>query len=116
LTDDKMIRLGGGAVVFSEAKVLEALKKVVDPELGLNIVDLGLIYDVKIEGGKVLVIMTLTTPGCPLHGSLIQGALRALRSLDGVEEAEVELVWEPPWSPAMISPEGRRQLEGKLRE
>lgn len=102
-------------MVSSEERVLEALKKVVDPELGLNIVDLGLIYDVKVEGGKVRVTMTLTTPGCPLHESLIQGALRALRSLKGVEEAEVELVWEPPWSPAMVSPECHRQLGGKLR-
>lgn len=91
--------------------IREALKKVIDPELGLNLVDLGLIYEATVEDGKVRVEMTLTTPGCPLHDSLSQAVYRVLYGLDGVQEVNVEVVWEPPWTPEMISPEGRRQLE-----
>ncbi len=91
---------------ITEAQVLEALKQVIDPELGINLVDLGLVYDVAIEGADVRVKMTLTTPGCPMHDSLVKGAERALRRVPGVVSAAVELVWDPPWSPNMISPEG----------
>lgn len=97
---------------LTRERVLEALKAVVDPELGLNVVDLGLIYDVRIEGGEVDVTMTLTTPGCPLHEVLLKGVRWALRGLPEVERVEVVLTWDPPWSPEMISEEGRRQLEG----
>lgn len=96
---------------LTREQVLEALKAVVDPELGLNVVDLGLIYDVRIEGGEVHVTMTLTTPGCPLHEALLQGVRWALRGLPEVEKVEVVLTWDPPWSPEMISEAGRRQLE-----
>lgn len=89
---------------------MEALKKVYDPEVGLNIVDLGLIYDVQIEGGKVGVKMTLTTPSCPLHESLVKGAERTIQALPGVAQARVELVWEPAWNPDMMSEEARRHL------
>lgn len=91
--------------------VLEALKKVVDPELGLNLVDLGLIYEVQVEDGKVRVEMTLTTPGCPLHDSLTQAVYRVLYGLEGVKELNVEVVWDPPWTPERISAQGRKQLE-----
>ncbi len=91
---------------ISEAQVLEALKKVVDPELGVNLVDLGLVYGVAIEGADVRVKMTLTTPGCPMHDSLVRGAERALAQIPGVTSARVELVWDPPWNPNMISPDG----------
>jgi len=96
--------------MVTEEMVLEALKKVYDPEVGLNIVDLGLIYDVRINRGKVGVKMTLTTPSCPLHESLVKGAERVVQGLPGVESARVELVWEPPWNPDMMSDEARRQL------
>ena len=89
-----------------EGQVMEALKQVIDPELGINLVDLGLVYDVAIEGPDVRVKMTLTTPGCPMHDSLVMGAERALRRIPGVVSAAVELVWNPPWNPNMISPEG----------
>jgi metal-sulfur cluster biosynthetic enzyme len=92
---------------LTEALVLETLRQVVDPELGCNIVDLGLIYSVHINQGYVLVTMTLTTPGCPMHESISQGARAALLSLEGVNEAEVEVVWDPPWHPSMMTEEGR---------
>lgn len=90
----------------TEAQVLDALKQVIDPELGINLVDLGLVYDVAIEGADVHVKMTLTTPGCPMHDSLVMGAERAVRRIPGVGSTAVELVWSPPWNPNMISPEG----------
>ena len=93
----------------TEATVLNALRQVIDPEMGCNLVDLGLIYHVAIAGAKVTVKMTLTTPGCPMHESLCAGVQIALLNLDGVEEAEVELVWDPPWHPSMMSEAGRAQ-------
>jgi metal-sulfur cluster biosynthetic enzyme len=90
--------------------VVEALRRVYDPELGLNIVDLGLVYGIEHQGGKVHVRMTLTTPGCPVGGSILEGVGFVLDSLPGVEEASIEVVWDPPWSPEMISEEIRRGL------
>ncbi len=90
----------------TEGQVLEALKQVVDPELGVSLVDLGLVYGVLIEGADVRVKMTLTTPGCPMHDSLVRGVERAVAKIPGAASARVELVWDPPWNPNMISPEG----------
>ncbi len=95
---------------LDEALILETLRQVVDPEIDCNIVDLGLIYGTRIEGGKVTVQMTLTTHGCPMHESIAWGVKNALRSLEGVDEAEVEVVWDPPWHPAMMSDEGRARV------
>jgi metal-sulfur cluster biosynthetic enzyme len=89
---------------ITEGQVLEALRKVMDPELGINIVDLGLVYDVAIAGANVRVKMTLTTPGCPMHDSLVKGAERALGRIRWIGSAAVELVWDPPWNPNMIAP------------
>jgi len=92
---------------ITEAAVLETLRQVIDPELGCNIVDLGLIYNVTITGAKVSVVMTLTTPGCPMHESLRWGAQTALLGREDVQEAEVEVVWDPPWHPSMMTEFGR---------
>lgn len=83
------------------------MRQVIDPEIGCNVVDLGLIYGVAISGAKVRLQMTLTTPGCPMSESIAQGAQWALLGIDGVEEAEVELVWDPPWHPSMMTETGR---------
>jgi len=96
----------------TESQVLEALREVMDPELGINIVDLGLVYDVAIAGADVRVKMTLTTPGCPMHDSLVKGAERALGRIPGIASAAVELVWAPPWNPNMISPQGIAAMRG----
>jgi len=89
-----------------------ALSEVIDPELGINIVDLGLIYSTEItEDGRLLIVMTLTTPGCPLHASFAQEIERVLwRSVPGITGVSVELVWDPPWNSMMISPNGRALL------
>ncbi|MBI3853960.1 MAG: metal-sulfur cluster assembly factor [Verrucomicrobia bacterium] len=94
----------------NETTIREALQQVLDPELDCNIVDLGLIYDIHLTGGKVTVKMTLTTPGCPMHESLSWGVQTALLNLEGVEEVEVELIWDPPWNPAMMSDYGRARV------
>lgn len=91
-----------GAGVFGAA--WEALGGVYDPELGLDVVSLGLVYDVRQVGAAVVVEMTLTTPGCPASESLPEMARSAVAgALGGAAEVDVEVVWEPPWSPAMMS-------------
>ncbi|MFN3409821.1 MAG: metal-sulfur cluster assembly factor [Limisphaerales bacterium] len=94
----------------TEELVLAALRQVIDPELGCNIVDLGLIYDLQIVGDTVRVKMTLTTPGCPMSESIAWGVKTALLNLEPVMDAEVELVWEPRWHPDMASEAGRAAL------
>lgn len=88
---------------LTETVALDALRQVLDPEIGMNIVDLGLIYDVKVTGDEVRVAMTLTTAGCPMGESIRGGAEVALLNLEGVASAHVELVFDPPWHPGMIS-------------
>lgn len=97
---------------ITEENVFDALKSVRDPELPLNVVELGLIYDVSISGDEVFVKMTLTTPGCPMHSTLKRDAEEALRRIPGVKYAKVDIVWEPPWNPDMMSEEARRRLKG----
>lgn len=93
-----------------EQQIREWLKQVYDPELGVNIVDLGLVYGIEIEAGHVRILMTLTTPGCPLHDTIVGGVRHALFGKEGIEELEVDLVWEPRWSPSMMSEAARAQL------
>ncbi len=100
---------------LTEAVIWDTLKTCFDPEIPVNIVDLGLIYDMRLcegpRGGKrVDVKMTLTAPGCGMGPSIAADAQRKLVALRGVEEANVEIVWEPRWNPSMISPDGRKRL------
>lgn len=96
--------------MVTEAEVWKALEQVYDPELSMNIVDLGLVYGVKVEDGAVNVTMTLTTPGCPLHDSMQWAVYRVLEQVPGVEAVNVQVVWDPPWHPSMISEAGKRML------
>jgi len=96
--------------MITEDQVREALKQVEDPEIGLNIVDLGLVYDVEIDGTRVHIRMTLTSPGCPVGPQLLSGSKRAVQELEGVEQVDVELVWEPFWTPDRVNPEYRAIL------
>ena len=95
---------------INETVVLETLQCVIDPEIGCNIVDLGLIYRVCIADSAVKVTMTLTTPGCPMHKSITAGVQNALLNLEGVTSAQVELVWDPPWHPSLMSEQARIAL------
>jgi len=102
-------------MAIPEDRVREALKAVVDPELFVNIIDLGLIYDVKIDeaaDGKsnVAVEMTMTSPACPAGPQLLSQSQDAVRRLDGVGEVDVKLVMEPPWTPDRMTEEARDQL------
>ncbi len=90
--------------------VRKALRQVKDPEIGLNIIDLGLVYDVEVEDGEVHIKMTLTSPGCPVGPQIMGDADQAARMLDGVTGVEVELVWEPFWTPEKIDPKVRAFL------
>ncbi len=96
--------------MLSKKNVLSKLRTVIDPELGVNIVDLGLIYEVLVREGKVKVLMTLTTPGCPLadmFDELVGGAVRDIKGVSGVD---VELTFDPPWTQEMMSEEARAEL------
>ena len=95
------------ATSLNEAAILETLRQVIDPEIGCNIVDLGLIYNVAINVAKVKVTMTLTTVGCPMHESIGWGVQNALLAQQGVEEVEVVIVWDPPWHPSLMTEVGR---------
>lgn len=90
----------------------DLLRDVIDPEIGINIVDLGLLYDVRLSGdGTAMITMTLTTPGCPLGGYLTEAIDETLRVVPGVTDIDVRIVWEPPWDPdEMMSDWAKDQL------
>ncbi len=91
--------------------IREMLKDVIDPELGVNIVDLGLVYDLNIsEENDVEIVMTLTSMGCPLGPIITQEAQQALSGLMGVGDVSVRIVWSPPWSPERMSEDARDEL------
>lgn len=94
----------------TEEVVRRALRAVKDPELNLNIMDLGLVYDVAVEGGEVTISMTLTSPGCPSGPEILGESEEAVRGLEGVEDVKIELVWEPYWTPERIDPRVRAFL------
>ena len=85
-------------------KVWTSLRAVLDPELGMSIVDLGLVYDVEVRDATVRVTMTLTTPGCPLHGAMTGWVREAVMLVPGVENVEVQLTFDPPWTPERVEP------------
>lgn len=96
---------------LTRARIYDALHAVLDPELGVNVVDLGLVYRVEVrEDGYITVAMTLTTPGCPMHESLGVAVAQALGRVPGVTGGDLELVWDPPWDPSMMTTEGRAML------
>jgi metal-sulfur cluster biosynthetic enzyme len=96
--------------MVSEEVVTEALKEIYDPELQYNIVDLGLVYDVDVKDGDVHILMTLTTPACPIGPMIIAQIEEMVRILPGVKDVDVELTFDPMWSPEMMSGEARAGL------
>ena len=91
--------------------VVDALRGVHDPEIPVNVYDLGLVYEIDIDGAAVDVEMTLTSPTCPIAGQMVTQAENAIDAVDSVEQATVELVWDPPWSPEMATDEGKLKLQ-----
>jgi len=96
--------------VISEGQIYDALRECYDPEIPVNIVDLGLIYDVKIIDDWVGVKMTLTSPGCGMSGMISQNARNRVLRVPGVKDADIRIVWEPAWSPARMSDEAKKKL------
>jgi|SRR5213594_1054271 len=93
--------------MLNEATVRGALRQVKDPELDMNIIDLGLVYDVAVDGDSVGVKMTLTSPGCPAGPMITNDAYRMIRALEGVRDVDIEIVWEPYWTPERMDPKVR---------
>lgn len=98
------------ATTVTEELVYEALRNCYDPEIPVNVVELGLIYDVKIIDDWVGVKMTLTTPGCGMSGMISRSVREQLLKLQGVKDADVRIVWDPAWTPAMMTEEARKRL------
>jgi metal-sulfur cluster biosynthetic enzyme len=96
--------------MITEDPVRKALRRVKDPELNLDLVVLGLIYDIKIAGSNVDVTMSLTSPACPVAGEIVHQAQQAVEAVEGVERANVELTFSPPWTPERIPPMIRSAL------
>jgi len=96
---------------LSPGQLLQSLMQVIDPEVGINIVDLGLIYAVSVTGSTANIEMTLTTPGCPLHDTITEAVNRALLTdHPEITDVDVQLVWDPRWNVEFITEEGKRQL------
>jgi metal-sulfur cluster biosynthetic enzyme len=93
--------------VPTKDEVIEALRSVEDPELGMDIVDLGLLYDVEVEGPNVKVIHSLTSMGCPAGPMIQEDIQNVASSLEGVEQVEIELTWDPPWTPERMSDDAK---------
>ena len=90
--------------------IKEALREVYDPEIPVNVYDLGLVYDVQLNEGQVYVQMTLTAPGCGMGPYIAQNAEWRIAEIEGVEDVEVEMVFNPPWNPEMITEDGKKLL------
>jgi metal-sulfur cluster biosynthetic enzyme len=97
-------------MVVTEKAIKEALKTVKDPELNLDLMVLGLVYDIQIDGAEVKAIISLTSPMCPVAEQIVDEARLAIAKVDGVEKAEVQLTFDPPWTPERISPLIRSSL------
>lgn len=94
-----------------ESQITEAMRTIYDPEIPVNIYEMGLIYKIDVQPeGKVHVTMTLTSPACPVAGALVAEVESKTRSIDGVEEVNVELVWEPTWTPELMSESAKLEL------
>ncbi|MBI2012736.1 metal-sulfur cluster assembly factor [Candidatus Curtissbacteria bacterium] len=96
--------------MVTQEQVLEKLKQCLDPELGINIVDLGLVYGINVDGSRVNVLMTLTTPGCPLDSYFVQDITSKVKLIREVSDVAVEVTFDPPWNPAKMSEESRDML------
>ncbi len=101
---------GSSEAELTEERVLEALKNVLDPELGINIVDLGLVYDVRIDDDSVHIVYTLTTMGCPIGPLIEEQMARMLADVPGIDKVDAEMVLRPPWTPEMMSEEAKAAL------
>ncbi|NJE02162.1 metal-sulfur cluster assembly factor [Thermococcus sp. JdF3] len=108
---EREVQEGGESVELTEEDILEKLKEVIDPEIGIDVVNLGLIYELKLNpDNTVYVRMTMTTPGCPLTMWILRAVEDKILEIPGVKDAEIELTFDPPWTPDRISPEYKKRL------
>ena len=96
--------------MLTKEAVMEKLKKVIDPEIRVNIVDLGLVYDVKIDNGMVVIGMTLTSPACPVGPLILEAVEENVKKIKGVRGVTINILWEPPWNPDKMSEEAKMEL------
>lgn len=96
--------------ILNAESIRQALRQVKDPELDLNIVDLGLVYDIEVDEGAVRINMTLTSPGCPAGPMITNDVYKVVRALDGVKDVDIDIVWEPYWTPERIEPKIRAMM------
>ncbi len=96
--------------MVTKEEILDAMKSVSDPEIGMDIVNLGLVYDIQIDNDRVYIKMTMTAPTCPVTPWILSEAQKEVENIKGVEAADIELVWEPQWNPDMMSDYAREQL------
>ena len=96
--------------MITNEQVYEALRNCYDPEIPVNLVDLGLIYDVQVDDGRVNVVMTLTARGCPAHSFISEQVRQKVAEISGVKSASVQVVWDPPWNVSRLSEAARKQL------
>jgi FeS assembly SUF system protein len=96
--------------LVSKDEIVTVLKDCYDPEIPINIWDLGLVYDINVENENVGIKMTLTAPGCMMGGMIAEEVKAKIKAMAGVKDAKVELVWDPPWTPDKMSPEAKAQM------
>ena len=97
---------------LTESRVRDELKNVIDPEIGIDMINLGLVYDVRVDGSSVFVVMTLTTPGCPVAGMFLNAVHAAVMSIPGVSDCKVDLTFSPPWDPRTMASEEAKMMLG----
>ncbi|WP_297498281.1 metal-sulfur cluster assembly factor [Thermococcus sp.] len=108
---EREVKETGGNVELTKELILEKLKEVIDPEIGVDVVNLGLIYEVEVRpDNTVYVKMTMTTPGCPMTMWILRAVEDKILEIPGVKDAEIELTFDPPWTPDRISPEYKKKL------
>lgn len=95
---------------ITEDSVLEILSDIYDPEIPIDIVNLGLVYNIKVEGSNVNIDMTMTSPGCPAAGQIVSEAKYLVEELEGVDDVNIEIVWDPPWDPSKMSEAAKESL------
>lgn len=93
-----------------DPELLAALRQVIDPEVGLDVVALGLVYRAERSGAQARVVMTMTSPACPLHETIVEDARAALLAVPGVEDVDIDVVFDPPWGPDRMSAEAKHRL------
>ncbi|WP_282942848.1 iron-sulfur cluster assembly protein [Paenibacillus sp. RC67] len=98
----------------TEDRIMSALEEVIDPEIGVNVVDLGLIYGITVDDkGSAIIRMTLTVPECPLADDIVADVKQAASKVNGIQHVEVQLVWEPRWTPALMNDQAREEIRAR---